>query len=687
MDKRSTNLSFQDQEKRSLEPSSASASSSTSSYPPSPGFVSDEPAWSRQSDANHSVRQRVFDLFDTKASTKNSNGYSPLNDGSGAPGPNLPLYNSAGGNKFQELMRIPTLKKLLKIICVVLLIGVPFSLFASTPSSASDGHGNTSGTSKSGWWASHVSGEGSSASKSSTAFDPNLADAQCPSILQGGADAVACHVQLAQRKFETMINSQSQTYDKAVARYVEQYHRQPPPGFADWFKFAKENNAAIIDDYGQLEQDLAPLRKIPSHVLRQRIKNARKTNMWLLHQWEFVNGTVTTTAPGNWENVATFREIMSPFLHKLPDFTVLHSWDDSHRVCGPKDGIEDVNDMGVVQIGTTGIPDSKDHLTYGCPRSTATKSLVTSDRPSIDICTHAEDWKTRHGIFHTHNGCFNSTVPVLSLAKVSSFQDITTASWCYGSEGYRLFGNKKDKLPYSQKKPHLYWRGSNTGSLPEKKYAYFGHRQRLVMLGHQMRTKAAELAARANTSSAAITITEQDYKRFELPNMPTFFTQSQLSALSRLNRDSIDMNFVNLHNCEQESTFCKEWKDKIPLAQRQDSSVAFQNKFLMDLDGNSMSCRFYRLLDSNSLVFKQTIYAEWHDDRIIPWLHYIPVSRNMEELPILVDFFANHRRGHELGQMIADASRDWAATALRKIDLSIYTYRQMIELANIIGHD
>ncbi|KAJ1021066.1 hypothetical protein NDA16_003852 [Ustilago loliicola] len=107
----------------------------------------------------------------------------------------------------------------------------------------------------------------------------------------------------------------------------------------------------------------------------------------------------------------------------------------------------------------------------------------------------------------------------------------------------------------------------------------------------------------------------------------------------------------------------------------------------MDLDGNSMSCRFYRLLDSNSLVFKQTIYVEWHDDRIIPWLHYIPVSRNMEELPVLLDFFANHPDGQRMGAEIAEASRIWAGTALRKMDLSIYTYRQMIELAHIIGHD
>ena len=113
----------------------------------------------------------------------------------------------------------------------------------------------------------------------------------------------------------------------------------------------------------------------------------------------------------------------------------------------------------------------------------------------------------------------------------------------------------------------------------------------------------------------------------------------------------------------------------IPLAEKRPSSFAFNNRFLMDVDGNSMSCRFYRLLDSNSLDFKQTIYAEWHDDRIVPWLHYVPVSVEFEELPILLDFFTNHKTGQQLGELIANHSRDWAATALRKVDLSIYTYR------------
>lgn len=657
-----------DSEKKSF-----SSTLSTSSYPPSPSYVAGDPAWARPLGGGQSLRQRVFDLFGSNPSTSNWRGYTraattPSGDFNAYKNP---LYRSTAATKLQDLLRDPAHKRIFKLICLILIIGIPCALFASTPSSASNAVAEAKPATKVAEYAGQT---------------VSYQDGQCPRILDGGADAIECHVRLAQRKFDSMVSRQSQTYEQAVERFVQQYNRQPPPGFEDWFAYAKQNDVVIIDDYGQLEKDLAPLRKIPGHVLRARVKNARKTNMWLLHQWDFADGNVSTSAPANWENVKVYREIMSPFLHKLPKFSVLHSWDDSHRVCGTKHGAEDVNDTNVVQVQTTGIPDTREYLTTGCPRNTETSSSVTSDRPSVDICTHSYDWLTKHGVFHTHNGCFNSTVPVLSLTKVSSFQDVTTASWCYGSSGYRLFGDKKDTVPYSEKKSSLYWRGSNTGSRPEGKYAYLGHRQRLVMMGHQMKTKAAELAARVNTVDS-LSFSEADSRRVNLTNMPKTFTEAQLSALSRLGNDSIDMNFVKLHGCDADPNFCQEWKATIPLAAHQPSSEAFKNKFLMDLDGNSMSCRFYRLLDSNSLVFKQTIYVEWHDDRIVPWLHYVPVSRGMEELPILIDFFANHAKGRELGEMIANASKEWAASALRKVDLSIYTYRQMLELAHIIGHD
>ena len=84
------------------------------------------------------------------------------------------------------------------------------------------------------------------------------------------------------------------------------------------------------------------------------------------------------------------------------------------------------------------------------------------------------------------------------------------------------------------------------------------------------------------------------------------------------------------------------------------------HKFVLDLDGNSFSGRYYRLLQSKSLVLKQTLFEEWHDDRVFPWVHFVPVSTGFEELPELMRFLATTERGGEIAAQIAADSRVWA---------------------------
>ncbi|KAI9873480.1 MAG: F-actin-capping protein subunit beta, partial [Watsoniomyces obsoletus] len=100
-------------------------------------------------------------------------------------------------------------------------------------------------------------------------------------------------------------------------------------------------------------------------------------------------------------------------------------------------------------------------------------------------------------------------------------------------------------------------------------------------------------------------------------------------------------------------------------------NAAFAHKFVLDLDGNSFSGRYYRLLQSKSVVLKQTLFEEWHDDRIIPWLHFVPVSTSFAELPELMRFMATTERGEEIAARIAEESRNWASKALRDVDMQL----------------
>ena len=49
-------------------------------------------------------------------------------------------------------------------------------------------------------------------------------------------------------------------------------------------------------------------------------------------------------------------------------------------------------------------------------------------------------------------------------------------------------------------------------------------------------------------------------------------------------------------------------------------------QFELDVDGNSFSGRFQRLLLSGVVVLKATIFPQFWRDTAIPWLHYVPVQ-------------------------------------------------------------
>lgn len=92
---------------------------------------------------------------------------------------------------------------------------------------------------------------------------------------------------------------------------------------------------------------------------------------------------------------------------------------------------------------------------------------------------------------------------------------------------------------------------------------------------------------------------------------------------------------------------------------------------MFDIDGNGISGRYYKLLASKSAPLKQTLLREWHDDRLLPWVHYIPVSQSMTELPEMVMYFTSEA-GQKCAQEIAEQGQDWFSKAIRKEDMTIY---------------
>lgn len=69
-----------------------------------------------------------------------------------------------------------------------------------------------------------------------------------------------------------MVESQSKSLEEAIATYKKRYHREPPPGFDDWYHLAIESNATVIDEYDSVMAMFEPYWSISARELRARVR-------------------------------------------------------------------------------------------------------------------------------------------------------------------------------------------------------------------------------------------------------------------------------------------------------------------------------------------------------------------------------------------------------------------------------
>lgn len=128
-----------------------------------------------------------------------------------------------------------------------------------------------------------------------------------------------------------------------------------------------------------------------------------------------------------------------------------------------------------------------------------------------------------------------------------------------------------------------------------------------------------------------------------------------------------------------------------------------ENRYLLDLDGNSWSRRFIPMLHShNSLIVKTTLFQEYERRAVVPYAHFVPASLDVSEArhghmhserspahPVRIASLratllelASH---DEMAEKIAAAGHKRAAERLRKEDMQCYWFRLLIEYADMSG--
>ena len=480
----------------------------------------------------------------------------------------------------------------------------------------------------------------------------------------------------AKKNFREMLETQSKSYSAARDEYRRRYSMDPPPGFEAWYKFAASHQSPIIDDFDTIYDSVSPFWRLSGKQVIRIMHDAQKalnSELWLC---DFSGASAQSSCSHPRRTFDrhisfSFNKLLEDLPGALPSVKFLVNHLDEPVVIIPPPTSRPEEDQ---QNGTFELKDlSRTPIWYAITRFCTSQQssdrrqakhavntfglpFVTDLATTMDLCQHAE-YSGLHGLFMSPTSfrLIEGPVPVLSTGSPSAMGDILFPSPAYMESEFQY--DESHDIGWDQKRENLYWAGSTTGgfALDEQWRSY--HRQRFVTLVQN----------------------PDQQKRYRYLRE----TENTIECieLSFLDGRQFDVAFTRVFGCDR--THCRDQRTFFNLKSWADKDQAFKSQLVFDIDGNGISGRYYKLLASKSVPLKLTLLREWHDDRLVPWAHYIPVSQGMEELPELVRYLTSSESGRQRAREIADLGREWYSRALRHVDMSIYLYRLLLELARI----
>ena len=537
---------------------------------------------------------------------------------------------------------------------------------------------------------------------------------------------IAKLVELANKAWRKYDGSRSNTFSATVSKYRRTYGRHPPPGFKDWYRFARDKNVYNIDDFEQIMDDLRPFWAIEPHTIRDLAAHMWETEADGIAGIQIRNHTIFNQTNQSWRS-ETMVTLIEKFVKYLPDMDIAVNRMDQPRVVVPWLHMQKLLAKEIENRQSP--PETTDEFTIGmpgfanttvnqdeapredpgwfpasgkqymdiartaCPPESRAQlngstleqaeasykdhrgGLITNFNRSTDLCTVGPEIQDKHGFLFSSSSisATKRLVPVFSECKVGVNSDILYPANMYYKHDKRYDYDGEYDLGWNDKKDTMVWRGVTSGGVQLKDNWQKMHRQRLVMLSNGTVMQGKEVRI----------LTEKASKKGEYENSEHF-------QPSRFAERHTDIGFVEAWGCVPDN-HCPFYANVWTLKPQIGLSEQFKYKFLVDVDGHSFSGRWRAFLESRSLGIKATIFREWHDTRLFAWRHFVPMDNRFDDLYTILTYFVGvgkHDRGEALtegngdgdayvarhdieGKRIAQQGREWAKRVLRRDDIEV----------------
>ncbi|KAJ2905208.1 hypothetical protein MKZ38_006114 [Zalerion maritima] len=520
----------------------------------------------------------------------------------------------------------------------------------------------------------------------------------------------------AEEAHKVLVKRQSKTVAAAVKEYRRRYGIPPPPGFDKWFKFAQARNVVMVDEFDAIRDMMLPFWGLKPSVIRERAREMLGNPENMMLGIMIRDGNVTYASGGrDWMQNA-LKGMMAGFVKELGDLDLVFNVHDEPRVAVVHDTLDRLIRRGIEEQGRLsnkaelkgewtksaedmGPGKSFEKVRYTrfnvyahqptwhstkitCPADSPARNLddknpIFLDRKSLyamtelgflnnytahaDPCVHPS-LSRKHGLFAGANA-FNlahDLMPVFSQSKMSHYQDIIYPSPWYWN-GNVKYDITRDPI-WEEKTDKMYWRGSTTGGFARSGGWKGSQRMRYVK--------------RVNDPDGTemVILDESEVSEGEGAGVKEVKTSDY--------KDMFDVAFSEIGQCDAED--CAEMRETFELGHYGDRQTAWNYRYLIDIDGNAFSGRFYAFLQSRSLVFKLAVFREWHDEWLRPWLHYVPLSMDGGDWLEALRVFRDTKQGKKEGKRLAGVESDWANQVLRKEDLEVWYYRLLLEYRRVV---
>ncbi|KAF6824021.1 capsular associated protein [Colletotrichum plurivorum] len=550
----------------------------------------------------------------------------------------------------------------------------------------------------------------------------------------------------ARTRQATALERRSRTLHNAAQRYRERRGRHPPPGFREWFRHATETDAIVVEEFfDRIYDDLQPFWALDAKAI-SGVANAAE------HVVRVRNGTATSE--GNTEGREAWLELwttlVAEFSKHLPDVDmpinymqeprILVPWKEREKYVAkeakakkmPTKNKATGEFKGLASVDAVrGKPYSKgwtsgdrrkywDLVREACPEDSPARNVpaatdlslpptlpyswqapfsrggyVRNVTASMDPCVQPH-LRSLHGSFvePMNVNTTKDLIPLFGGSKLRVNSDILIPNAAYLSAD-PAGGDSPRGPAWPEKLNRLVWRGIGSGGHARSDNWMHFHRQRLVEMLNGTTVRGME----ANDVRAMT---------FDMPPLERYnTTRRRQKRLGEFLSGFADAGFTRL-SCggpadrrrEESKEECDWLAPHLSAVNATPMAEQLASKFLPDADGHGSSGRFRDLLLSTSVPLKASVYAEWHDERLVPWLHFVPLDNTFQDLYGVLDFFTDgdeeapgrwdvHRvlrkksKGDDAARWIAEQGKEWAEKVLRREDMRLYVWRLLLEFARL----